>query len=128
MRARIVTPSERTEQLALVKWLSLHAKLKDYFFKIDNEGKRTEKQGFMAKMLGLKPGVSDLFIFYPTKTYHGLFLEMKRNKVYSKSERATPSWIAQESFLDNVKMVGYQGHFCYGWVEGKRIVEEYLTT
>lgn len=82
----------------------------------------------MVKMLGLKPGVSDLFIFYPTKTYHGLFLEMKRNKVYSKSERATSTWIAQESFLDNVKRVGYQGHFCYGWVEGKRLVEEYLAT
>lgn len=74
----------------------------------------------------MRPGVSDLFIFYPTSKYHGLFLEVKRAKNYTASEKRTDTWIAQEIFLDTVKSVGYAGQFCYGWSHGKSIIEEYL--
>ncbi len=78
--------------------------------------------------MGLRPGASDLAIYYPTKTYHGLFLELKRNKRYTPSERITPSWLAQELFLKNVKSVGYEGKICYGFLDSKRIIEAYLLT
>lgn len=78
--------------------------------------------------MGLRPGVSDLFIYYPTKTYSGLWLEMKRNKVYTPSERNTATWKAQETFQRKAKEVGYAAHFCYGWEHGKEIIEDYLTT
>jgi hypothetical protein len=104
----------------------VHPKLKGFYCKNDNEGKRTPKQGAFSKKMGLLVGVSDLFIFYPTEKYHGLWLEIKRNKKYSKSEMSTPSWIAQENFIRLVKSVGYDAHFVYGWIDGKRIIEEYL--
>lgn len=119
-------PSERAEQKALVKWLSYHPTLKDFFCKNDNEGKRTPLQGHNLKLMGLRPGVSDLFIYYPTKTYPGLWLEIKRNKTYTKSEKEKKSWILQEQFLRTVKSVGFAGYFCYGWVDGKEIIERYL--
>jgi hypothetical protein len=121
-------PSERQEQMALVRWLNYHIVLRDYFFKNDNEGKRSEISGYNLKMMGLLPGVSDLFIFYPTTSFYGLFLEVKRNKKYTPSERSTKTWIAQEKFIERVKDRGYAGHFCYGWIDGKAIVENYLTT
>lgn len=76
--------------------------------------------------MGLRSGVSDLFIYYPTKSFHGLWLEVKRNKNYSPSERKTDTWIAQEEFIRLVKSVGYAGYFCYGFEDGKNIIESYL--
>lgn len=120
--------TENQEQRALVKWLSLHPILNKFYCKNNNEGKRTDVQGWNLKLMGLRPGVSDLLIYYPTKIYHGLWLEVKRDRNYTPSERATDTWIAQMEFIDNVKSVGYSGHFCYGWIDGKRIIESYLLT
>ena len=78
--------------------------------------------------MGLRPGASDLFIAWPTRTYHGLWLEVKRNKKYTMSERNTDTWKAQESFIEDMKSVGFAGEFCYGWIDGKRIIESYLLT
>lgn len=126
MTAIIEVPKEYVEQTALVAWLAQHWKLKEFFLKNDNEGKRTPAQGHQAKRMGLRRGASDLFIAYPTRTYHGLWLEVKRNKKYTASEMKTDTWLAQEKFIETMKSVGYQGHFCYGWVDGKRLIEDYL--
>ena len=112
--------------MCLVAWLARHPQLKDFYFKNDNEGKRTPAQGFHAQRMGLRRGVSDFFIGWPTPKYHGLFLEVKRNKKYTESERSTETWIMQELFIENMKSVGYWGEFCYGWEDGKRIIECYL--
>lgn len=111
-----------------MKWLSFHPILSEFFCKNNNEGKRTDAQGWNLKLMGLRPGVSDLFIYWPTKKHHGLFLEVKRNKIYTKSERSTPTWIAQEKFIETVKSVGFAGEFCFGWLDGKTIIERYLNT
>jgi len=121
-----IIPLEDQEQKALVKWLNYHPILKDFYCKNDNEGKRTPQQGLQAKLMGLIPGVSDMFIYYPSNGFHGLWLEMKRRKIYTSSERSTPTWISQERFQDKVKNVGYAAFFCYGWEHGKEIIEEYL--
>jgi len=80
--------------------------------------------------MGLRPGASDLFIYYPnkSKTKAGLWLEVKRNKKYTPSERKTETWIAQEKFIETVKTVGFEGKFCYGWIDGKEIIEAYLSS
>ncbi len=109
-----------------MKWLTFHPMLKNYFCKIDNEGKRTQVQGWNAKLMGLRSGVSDLFIYYPTGIYHGLWLEVKRAMKYPPSARKSDTWIAQEMFHKYVKSVGYSANFCYGWEDGKDIIERYL--
>jgi len=82
MTTKLQIPTENQEQKWLVKWLSLHPILKNFYCKNNNEGKRTDVQGYSLKLMGLRPGVSDLFICWPTNTYHGLWLEMKRNKMF----------------------------------------------
>lgn len=126
MQSLVIT--ENQEQKALVKWLSYHHVLKNFYLKLNNEGKRSEQQGFNLKLMGLRPGASDLLIFYPTKTYHGLFLELKRNKKYTPSERRTNTWVAQEEFLKLVKSVGFEGKFCYGYLDAIKIIDAYLLT
>lgn len=78
--------------------------------------------------MGLRNGVSDIHIYWPTPSHPGLWIEMKRNKKYSLSERSTDTWKAQEKFINLVKSVGFQGHFCYGWVDAKARIEAYLQT
>lgn len=119
---------ERDEQKALVRWLNMHAKLKNLYCKIHNEGKRTALQTHFLKLEGLRPHVSDIFIYCPTKKYAGLWLEVKRNKKYTPSERSTSSWIGQETFQETVKSVGYEAKFCYGFMDGIHIIESYLLT
>lgn len=130
LKAKIVkkflVPSEHQEQRALVKWLSLHPTLKNNYCKNNNEGKRTEAQTWHLKLLGLRPGVSDLFIAYPTSKYHGLWLEVKRNMHYPPSARKSSSWLLQEEWISRMKSVGYAGEFCYGFECGKKIIESYL--
>ena len=120
--------TENQEQRAIVKYLYLHPVLKDFYCKNNNEGKRTEAQTWHLKCMGLRPGVSDLFIYYPTAKYHGLFLEVKRNMSYPTSARNTDTWIAQELFIETVRSVGYAGHFCFGFENGKRIIDDYLSS
>lgn len=119
--------TEASEQRALVKWLNMHPTLKNLFCKIDNEGARTPQQGWHAKLLGLRAGVSDLFIYYPSGKYHGLFIEMKRKRTYSRSERLTETWQSQEKFQEIVKSVGFCAETCYGFEDAIKIIETYLS-
>lgn len=122
-------PTENQEQRALVKWIKTHYLIRDYLIKTNNEGKRTPGQGFNLKLMGLCVGASDLFLAYPStsKGYHGLWLEVKRNKKYTPSERRTDTWIAEEMFQERMKKVGFAAEFCYGWIHGKAIIDDYLS-
>ena len=128
MTRKFLIPTENQEQRALVKWLSLHPVLKDYFYKNNNEGKRTEAQTWNLKLMGLRPGVSDLLIPYPSRTglYAGLWLEVKRNMNYPPSARKSETWVRQQEWIDRMKTVGYDGYFCYGFEDGIKIIERYL--
>ena len=137
MSCKKTIPSEAEEQIALVEWLNYHPILKNYFCKNDNEGQRKTvmRDGklvpvglFHAIKMGLRPGVSDLFIYYPTMEYNGLWLEIKRNKKYTMSEMSTATWTAQEAFQEQVKKVGFSAHFCYGCGDAIEIIESYLVT
>ena len=61
----------------------------------------SQKWGYLKKRkaMGMKPGVPDLFIAWPTKKFHGLWIEIKK---YGKKPRA-----AQEAFLILMEQKGY---------------------
>jgi len=128
MVKRLAIPSESQEQRWLVKWLTVHPKLKDFFCKNTNEGKRTPAQTWNLKLLGLRPGVSDLLIAFPSKSgcYAGLWLEVKRAMRYPPSAMKSDTWLAQVEWVERMKTVGFDAQFCYGWVHGKEIIERYL--
>ncbi len=80
--------------------------------------------------MGLRVGASDLFLAYPnrTRTKSGIWLEVKRNMNYPPSAKKTPTWLAEEEFLEDMRSVGFCGEFCYGWEDGKRLIELYLNS
>jgi hypothetical protein len=76
---------ESFHQMAIVRYAG-YLKLKqyenkflgDFLIKINNEGKKSLYQGARDKRLGIKAGVSDLFLAIPNKNYHGMWIEVKR--------------------------------------------------
>ncbi len=113
-------PTELEEQKAFVKWMMYNKVVKDFYAKLHNEGKRSVKMGHLLKLLGLRPGASDLFIAYPAHGYHGLWIEMKRRRLSVVS-------CAQRIWLERMRSVGYAAHACYGFDEAKTVVENYLS-
>lgn len=110
---------EKSEHSALIKWISYHPILKDLAVHIPNEGKRHPILGANLKRLGMRKGVSDIFIPYPTSSYHGLWIELKREKKY-RIEKEQKEWI------DKMNELGYYATFAFGWIEAKNIIEFYL--
>lgn len=118
--------TENQEQRALVKWLRSLVDIGPFVIKITNEGRMTVGQRCNLILTGLCPGASDLFIAVPNVKYHGLWVEMKRNKRYSASEMATESWVSQENFQNLMRSNGYAAFFCYGFDHAKNVIESYL--
>lgn len=120
--------TENQEQRLLVKWLINHPQLSDFFCKINNEGRRTAAQTWNLKLLGLRPGVSDLFIPYPSQSrkFAGLWLEVKRDMKYPLSAQKSESWRQQIIWIERMKNIGFHAEMCYGWLNGKEIIERYL--
>jgi hypothetical protein len=98
---------ESDEQIAAMDWLRLqHPKIAEHTLHIGNERKSSFYAGQIMKRMGVLKGASDLFIAWPAKEYHGLFIEVK-----AKTGRATPE---QRAFIERMVSVGYYGCICYG--------------
>lgn len=98
-------PTEEEEQQALFKWLEFAANRHPellLMIHIPNEGKRSQVAGARLKPVGLRKGVPDLFLPVPKGKYHGLWIEMKRQKG-SKTSKEQKNWI---------EALNGQGLFC----------------
>ena len=112
-------------------WINTQPKIRDLAIKINNEGKRSPWLGNEFNKMGMHRGASDLFLAFPIKSfqlrpYYGLWIELKRSKVYTPSERKTVTWIKQEEFLLNMRNQGYAARMCFGANDAIEIIEQYL--
>ena len=109
-------PTEEQEQIKLVVWLTGKG-IKH--FAIPNGGKRSLSEGVRFKRCGVKKGVPDLCIPIPSGSYHGLYIELKREEGGRLSEEQM-HWLA---FLNDQ---GYYAQVARGFEEAKIIVLEYF--
>ena len=79
----IKPPTEHQEQTLFVQW-ARRAKLP--IFAIPNGGHRHIKVAMKLKPEGVRAGIPDLLLPIPVGKYHGLFVEMKRQKGGSVSK------------------------------------------
>ena len=116
-------PSESVEQKTLIKWWELYSKVSNIptklLFHIPNGGKRsvTEATSFVAE--GVRAGIPDLMLAIPQKSYHGLFIEMKKRKGGVLSE-------LQKEMLITMREQGYAAYMCNGFEVAKHLIETYL--
>lgn len=70
-------PERDQVHLPIIAWARMHHICKDYLVHFANERKCSPAQGLMLKRMGVKAGVSDLALLWPSKGYHGMWLELK---------------------------------------------------
>ena len=93
-------------------------KLDAFIFHIANERKTSVQAGSILKRMGVKPGVSDIFIAIPRLSFHGMFLEVKANK-----NKPTD---LQRKFLDDMISQGYFATWRTGADASIEAIESYL--
>lgn len=96
--------NEDVEQIKVCEWLKNKTDLP--YFAIANQRTCTPQYGSLLKRMGLRAGVSDLFIPRATKDYHGTFIELK-----TKVGKVAPN---QQKFIDDMIKENYFAVCCWG--------------
>jgi len=121
-RNRNLTPPEADEQATLFSWAAMrtgkYPELK-LLYHVANGGLRSKSEAARFKSEGVKPGVPDICLPVARGPYHGLYIELKRQKGGKISE-------AQKKWLTELSLQGYLAMVAYGWKEASQIIEEYL--
>jgi len=125
---------EDREQMAVVEWAFFVripksiARVGEYLIAIPNAGIRSARVGAKFKKMGMKPGVSDLFLAYPSFPCSGLWIEMKkpRREFNTPREAATAVTDNQQEWLDKMNARGYMAKVAYGADEAIAIIKNYL--
>lgn len=112
---------EAREQEALFRWAGFAAGTMpelNLLYHIPNGGSRNKAEAANLKRQGVKAGVPDLFLPVARGGYHGLYIELKFGK--NKTSKNQDKW------LSALSKQGYCAMVCYGWVEAKEAICEYL--
>ena len=119
MTKKIATPSEHAHQVTLVNWFDNRYKdISGYLFAIPNGGLRAKAVAVKLAKEGVRRGIPDLMLPVATDGYHGLFIELKKEK-----GRLTPQ---QKDWIERLSEQGYLAVVCYGWIEASDTIKDYL--
>lgn len=106
-------------QVQCVRWFSLaYPRLAPLLHHSPNGGRRNAREGARFKAMGTRKGFPDLVLFFPSKDYHGLFIEMK-----SEKGRQQPS---QKEWQRQLEWAGYKYVVCRSFGEFMTEIKEYL--
>lgn len=89
------------------------------FLHIANERSCSIQQGMILKRMGVRSGVSDIFIPRANKTLHGLWIELKFGK-----NKASP---AQLTFINEMISEGYGAFVATGAEEAILIIKSFYS-
>lgn len=116
-----IIPTEEEEQIWLFSWAALNSgkwSELELMHHIPNGGKRSKSEAARFKAMGVKRGVSDIFLPVARGGYHGMYIELK-----AKDGRAEKS---QEEWIDAVKKQGYYAEIVYGGYSAAVLIEKYM--
>ena len=123
MRREITQPTEEQEQVAVFQWAEImsnrYPELR-MILHIPNGGLRSKSEAVRFKRAGVKKGVPDILLPVARKGYHGLWIEMKRQKGGHLSSE-------QKEWLDGLFQQGYLAVRCDGADEAIGMLERYLS-
>lgn len=114
--------SEDAHQILVMTWarkmaIAGRSEL-DLLFHVPNGGGRSKGEGAKLKSMGVKAGVSDLFLPVMVLGCGGLWIEMKTDGgVVSE---------AQDEWIGAMSVGGYKAVVCYGWEEAVEAIKSYL--
>jgi hypothetical protein len=117
--------NESSHQSALFCWATQSGidELK-WMFHIPNGGSRNIVEAGKLVAGGVKSGVPDIFLPVARFSFKGLWIELK--KPGSGDKKAGVVEDNQRKWLDYLCSQGYATRVCYGWVEARDAILEYL--
>lgn len=113
---------EDDHQQAVIEWANAQPhNLGDYLIAIPNGGNRSAREGARLKKQGVKAGVSDLFLAFPTLEHSGLWVEMK-------APGRPPSSVSkvQREWITRMNDIGYLAVVCFGMDEAIQAIKDYM--
>ena len=114
-------PTEDEEQIWLFSWADLNLwrwPELELMHHIPNGGKRSKSEAARFKAMGVKRGVSDIFLPVARGGFHGLYIELKAKD--GKVDAAQKEWI------EAVRQQGYCGAVCFGGGLAADLIQKYL--
>lgn len=106
-------------QVNCVKWFRLaYRQWANHLIHVPNGGSRDLRTAQRLKAEGVLPGVSDLVLFIPNKTHHGLFIELK-----IKPNRQSTH---QKEWQELVTNMGYGYSLVYSFDEFQKTIQDYI--
>ena len=118
--------SEHDEQRDLFAWAEMERVRHPHLalmFAVPNGARTSMSVAKRLKAEGLRKGVPDIVLPVARGGFHGLFVEMKRQK-------ATPSAVNEDQRNWHFALMseGYAVHTCRGFEQARTVILEYLTT
>lgn len=99
----------------------------EWFHAIHNQGHGDAIRGARAKAEGVRKGVADTFLPWPSANCAGLYIEMKKPSEKPKSQTAKGGLSEDQSkFAEYAKSVGYAWVVCYSWREAAQTLQNYI--
>lgn len=130
-RPRVVNPdSEQALQKQVCQYLKLQ--YPHIIFRTDFAAGLglTMRQAATHKSMQSGRAYPDLFIAYPSRGYHGLFIELKKDGVtiYKKDGELVASEHVREqaAVLEDLNRLGYLARFAVGFDQAMQLIDKYL--
>ena len=118
VKRKIAPESEANQQEIVVKYIRLA--YPNALYCASEGGMRTSYlQAIKMKRTGYVKGFPDLFIYEPNEDFHGLAIEMKKEK----GGVASPE---QKSWQEQLRNRGYASYICKGNEEAIKVIDEYF--
>jgi hypothetical protein len=108
----------------------LHSYYPDVIFTSDLSGVRLHR-GTAQKVRDLKScrGIPDLLILEPVGKYHGLMIELKKDKVKvwkKNGDFVNEHFKEQYEVLERLEKKGFFSAFCMGYENAVKIIDKYM--
>ncbi len=120
-KPNIHSPSEMDECKAYWKWAQNYPVLRNYLYKIVNEGRRSPISGKNLKLIGLRKGIPDYHLPVANEKYYGFWLEMK-----TQDQSNYRISVYQSEWIDKLRAVNQYATFGYGWEDAAKKTLAYI--
>lgn len=115
--------TEEQEQIVVFQWAAMSEgrfPMLKMMHHCPNGGGRSITEAVRFKAAGVKKGVPDIFLPWASGVYHGLFIELKREKG-GRLSREQADWLLA------LNEAGYKAVCCHGADEAIKTITEYLS-
>ena len=119
---KMPVPTEAQEQMTLFSWAAMQSGKYpelNLLYHVPNGGSRHKAEAGRLRAEGVKAGVPDLCLPVARGQYHGLYIELKRQRGGRISEE-------QVRWIDGLLEQGYAAAICKGWQEAASVIIDYL--